>query len=252
MSTETFPRAGFQRERLSVADEVLRDLRSKILSGEVTKGSKLPSERELAAFYDVSGPTVREVIRALKAMSLVEVRHGSGTYVVADSATLLSEAFSAVVQLDEIDLASVLSLTDVVYEQAVGLAVDAASDAEVGELRRRAERFAQPIAGADEFEVALESFLTHLVDISHSRLLQAMSRFLVQAHLTLARSAALTSPPMWDRIAGRLIPERLAIVESLERRDRAAATDAVKAYTSHGRNLVGEHANWPAPVAQRG
>lgn len=229
---------------MSVADEVLRDLRTKILTGEVAKGSKLPSERELAAFYNVSGPTVREVIRALKAMNLVKVRHGSGTYVVADSATLMSQAFAAVVQLDEIDLASVLGLSDVVYEQAVSLAVENANESELLELRKRAERFKRPIAGEDEFEVALESFLTQLVHISHNRLLCAMSSFLVKAHLALAKEAALTSPPMWDQIAGKLIDDRMAIVKALEQRNRIDAVSAVKVYTSHGRSLVGEHAKW--------
>ena len=55
---------GFDRNRTSVADRVLRDLESSILSGRLEKGAKLPSEKELASYYGVSSPTIREAIRA--------------------------------------------------------------------------------------------------------------------------------------------------------------------------------------------
>lgn len=59
------------------------DLQRRIAAGEFAIGSRLPAERELAQFYDVSRPTIREAIIALEVDGLVGVRQGSGVYVLA-------------------------------------------------------------------------------------------------------------------------------------------------------------------------
>ena len=61
----------------AVAERIARS----IASGQYRKGDRLPAERDLAAQYDVSRPTVREAIIALEIDGLVEVRVGSGVYV---------------------------------------------------------------------------------------------------------------------------------------------------------------------------
>lgn len=64
-------------------ERVARDLGSKILDREYPVGSRLPAERHLAQSYGVSRPTMREAIIALELDGLVEVRMGSGVYVIA-------------------------------------------------------------------------------------------------------------------------------------------------------------------------
>lgn len=54
--------------------------------GEYAPGSRLASERELAEEFKVSRPTVREAMIALEIRGLVEARHGSGLYVLAQPA----------------------------------------------------------------------------------------------------------------------------------------------------------------------
>ena len=242
MEAENFASGGFRRERLGAADQVLDDLRSKILAGSLKRAAKLPSEKELASYYQVSSPTIREAIRALSAMGLVEVRHGSGTYVVAESSALMSQAMTAVVELEDIYLLSILELSETLYQQSMTLAMDTAADGEVLELRRAAERFETAMRG-DEFASALEDFLFTFVGLSHNRLLIAMSGFLIETQIKLARTSASMKPALWEKIAGNLIEERLAIVESLEARDREAAVEAVRAYMRRGKELVRENAD---------
>lgn len=56
-------------------------LRARILAGEWTPGSRLPSEQELQATYQVSRVTVRTALKTLEAQGLVDIRHGAGTFV---------------------------------------------------------------------------------------------------------------------------------------------------------------------------
>ena len=62
--------------------ELARQLIAQLVAGVHPVGSRLPAERELAVQYNVSRPTVREAIIALEVQGLVDVRIGSGAYVL--------------------------------------------------------------------------------------------------------------------------------------------------------------------------
>jgi len=61
-------------------------LEERIASGEFKPGDRLPTERELAAFYSVSRTCVREALLVLEISKLVSIRVGSGVYVLAPAA----------------------------------------------------------------------------------------------------------------------------------------------------------------------
>lgn len=62
--------------------QIAEQVRSLITSGEFTAGSRLPAERDLAKQMGVSRPSVREALIALEVEGWVEVRTGSGVYVL--------------------------------------------------------------------------------------------------------------------------------------------------------------------------
>jgi GntR family transcriptional repressor for pyruvate dehydrogenase complex len=76
-------------------DGVLERLRSLILTGAYPPGARLPNERELAEALGVNRSSVREALRRLEFLELIEVRHGQGSFVremSASSALQLIEA----------------------------------------------------------------------------------------------------------------------------------------------------------------
>lgn len=66
---------------LTRAQWLAGDLRGRVLSGEWKRGTRLPSETELATSYQVSRVTVRTALKSLEAQGLVDIRHGAGTFV---------------------------------------------------------------------------------------------------------------------------------------------------------------------------
>jgi len=72
------------------AEGVFEQLRSRILSGAYPAGSRIPNERDLAEALRVNRASVREAVKRLEFLELVEVRHGQGTFVrgVATSSAL--------------------------------------------------------------------------------------------------------------------------------------------------------------------
>jgi len=62
---------------------IVQQVFSLIESGNSKRGDKLPSERELAEIFKVSRTTVREAIRTLESMKILQCRQGKGTYILA-------------------------------------------------------------------------------------------------------------------------------------------------------------------------
>ncbi|WP_042413589.1 FadR/GntR family transcriptional regulator [Streptacidiphilus anmyonensis] len=71
--------------REPLADQVISQLRAQITSGEWPVGSRIPTEAELVERLGVARNTVREAVRALAHNGLLDIRQGSGTYVLATS-----------------------------------------------------------------------------------------------------------------------------------------------------------------------
>jgi GntR family transcriptional repressor for pyruvate dehydrogenase complex len=65
------------------SDEVFDQIARFIRNGRFQPGTKLPPERELAALFNTSRPTIREALYRAELVGLIEVRHGAGSYVMA-------------------------------------------------------------------------------------------------------------------------------------------------------------------------
>jgi GntR family transcriptional repressor for pyruvate dehydrogenase complex len=65
------------------SEQVFERISAFIRSGRFPTGSKLPPERELAALLNTSRPTIREAIYRAELVGLIEVRHGTGSFVVS-------------------------------------------------------------------------------------------------------------------------------------------------------------------------
>ncbi len=69
------------RRRKTLGRTLAEELRGRIVAGEFPPGSRLPSEAEIGAGYEVSRVTVRTALQLLESRGLVDVRHGAGSFV---------------------------------------------------------------------------------------------------------------------------------------------------------------------------
>lgn len=215
--------------RGGVADQIVADLRAQILSGALPDGERLPAERELAARYGVSAPTIREAVRVLSAMGLLSTRNGTRTTVTARGDALLALSIASVVQFEKMPAADVFGLLGALNAFAVEQAVERASDRDIAELRAVTER-AAGLAGVDSTVAALLDYFTTLSAISGNPLLAALCRCVTQIQLGLAAELSGNSEEDWRRIAGSLHEARMEIVDAIARRDAPAAVQLVRDY----------------------
>src|SRR5215469_15380518 len=82
------------------SDDVAAQIRNLIIREQLAEGARLPAERDLAARFGASRPTVSQALRSLSLMGLVEIRHGSGAYVVRRPESLVAMSVNLMLDLD--------------------------------------------------------------------------------------------------------------------------------------------------------
>lgn len=97
--------------QMAVTDDAIEKLKAMIVSGELGPGQRLPREADLAANLGLSRSSLREAVRALSLVRILDVRQGDGTYVSNLSAESLVDSLSFIVEFHHDS--SVLDLLEV-------------------------------------------------------------------------------------------------------------------------------------------
>lgn len=157
----------------SVVDAVIQQLHQQLADGTWAVGERIPTEQELSGSLGVSRAVVREAVRALVHLGMLEARQGSGTYVIsrADPLPLLRPNEGTVRDVLETQLA-----LDV---QAAGLAATRRSETDLVRLRELLAR-RDGAEGAEEFGADDAAFHLAVVDAARNPVLAAMYRFFVR------------------------------------------------------------------------
>ncbi|MEU7031843.1 FadR/GntR family transcriptional regulator [Streptomyces sp. SBR177] len=158
--------------RSGLSDQVITQLRNQITSGEWPVGTRIPTEPELVEQLGVARNTVREAVRALAHNGLLDIRQGSGTYVVATSelAGVMHRRFAGSDPRDVAELRATLE------SSAARLAAQRRTDRDLGQLdallaRREA---AWATGDAEEFVTADAAFHHAVVVASHNEVLTGL------------------------------------------------------------------------------
>lgn len=138
-------------ERASVPDQVFARLCDAILAGRYAPGERLPTQRALAADLGVNIASVREAVKRLEQLRLVEVRHGDAMRVLDWRQSGGLEALALLGSVDEPVVRSLFEARRLLLAEAAGLAAQRRGDeqtAELGEL-------ANAVAAAPDDQAAL-------------------------------------------------------------------------------------------------
>lgn len=130
-------------KREPLATEIARRLVEYLLSGGVEPGERMPSERQLAEAFGVGRSSMREALKALTLLGLVEVRHGDGTYLMRDDSALLPRVIEWGLLLGEQRTLDLVEARQKIEADIAGLAAARRVDADLAELRRLLARMEQ-------------------------------------------------------------------------------------------------------------
>ncbi|HLS73632.1 MAG TPA: FCD domain-containing protein [Actinomycetaceae bacterium] len=145
---------------MAVTDAAIEKIKGMILSGELKPGSRLPPEKELGERLGLSRNSLREAVKALEVVRVLDVRRGDGTYVTSLEPDLLLEVMSFVVDLHHDD--SVLDLFTVRRLLEPAAAAMATARLEAPAL----EQLAQMVESVDA-EAGLDELVAHDLEFHH-------------------------------------------------------------------------------------
>ncbi len=108
---------------MAVTDEAIEKIKAMITSGELSPGDRLPPEKELSERLGLSRSSMREAVKALEVIRVLDVRRGDGTYVTSLEPHLLLEAMSFVVDLhDDSSILEIFAVRRILEPVATGMA----------------------------------------------------------------------------------------------------------------------------------
>ena len=86
---------------MAVTDEAITKIKEMLISGQLRAGDRLPPENELSDQLGLSRSSLREAVKALELIRVLDVRRGDGTYVTSLEPALLTETMGFMVQIHQ-------------------------------------------------------------------------------------------------------------------------------------------------------
>lgn len=180
---------------MAVTDQAIEGIRELIASGEFRPGSRLPREAELAGRLGVSRNSLREAVRALELVGVVEARQGDGTYVTSLDPSLLLDVMSYVIDFSQ--EAAILHLM---------------------EVRRLLEPAASSLAAARATPQQLDEVRSAMQDMIEAPDAESYVRADCAFHSAIGRAAGNPAlAALLDNLAGTTIRARIKRAVSEER-----------------------------------
>jgi DNA-binding FadR family transcriptional regulator len=217
----------------TVTQRAIDRIKAMIAQGLLEPGQKLPTERDLAAQLGISRSSMREAVRALTVLGVLEVRHGSGIYVTRLEAGDLLETFGVVADLSRGPrLVELLEVRRVLESTATALAAARIAP----EALAGVERHLAAMDATDD----LEEILAH--DLAFHREIVAAAGNTAMAAILDGLSSRTLRARVWrgyqeQGAVERTRREHAAIHRALAARDPEAARTAAAAH-------VGEVEEW--------
>ena len=212
-------------ERSSLPDQVFRTLAEAVLSGRYAPGERLPGQRAMAAELGVNMASLREGIKRLEQLRLVEVRHGDAMRVTDWRAQGGLDVLVYAATADPEAVGALFEARRLLLREAARLAADRRTDVQAQMLLDLATAFA---AAADE-ETAQGIDLAFFATV-----IEAAGNLVFTLILNSIRALYLEQlerfrPIVADREA--LAPHYLAAAQAIERAEAGAAAAAVERLT---------------------
>ena len=222
-----------RRRRVKLVDEIIETLRQDIVTRRLPDGERLPTEKELSDRFGVSQPTVREAIRSLETIGLVEVFHGSGSFVRSQGDYALAAALQTLLQLESVGVMEVLEMRQVLGRHSIEAAARRATAEDIADIAAAVTRFERPgeLKEVDQVIGCILAFQRAVSAASHNPLLHSFEGFLL-ALLNEIQVKSLTgrSVRFWRARAIEFQPHRVAILDGLRSGDPLVARRAMDQY----------------------
>lgn len=206
-----------------IYEEIVRQIKALISEGRLKSGDQLPPERDLAEQFKVSRTSVREALRTLESLGLIEIRPGEGTFVREVSVESLIEPLAQVILSHREAVAELFEARRLLEPAIAGLAARRSSRDEIQEMERilddQAKAVAAGLTGLDQDAAFHAAIAASARNRAITRIVNALMDLLTQS-----REESLQTPGRPTRSH----EDHRRILDAIRRRDEAAAQTAMR------------------------
>lgn len=214
--------------RSGLTEMLVARLLGLVTTGNLKPGDQLPPERKLAETFDVSRPTLREALRALAVLGVIEVRHGGGVFVSQLEASDLLAPLTFFLTLRASEVEKLYEARRLIEGEIAALAATRGDEAAFDELDALIAAQEEAKLEPARYRDVDAAFHLRLGDLSGNEFLSRAAQSLNVLGQEFRKTASETANVISTSIADHRI-----IVAAIRRRDAAAARQAMITHMDH-------------------
>lgn len=213
--------------KISISEAIAQQIMDLIANGDLKPGQRLPSERELCKDFGAGRSSLREALRCLSIMGVLNARVGEGTSVALDGEKFLGKIVEWRLITEKHDIENLLEVRIAIEGIAAAKAASFAGEQEMARIDALIGRMKEAVDDAKRFAALDLEFHVTLAKASGNALLFDLVS-MIRGQLARGLSKVLHVP---DALPLSL-KEHIAIVEAIRRGNPKAAEKAMQAHLS--------------------
>ena len=214
--------------QLSTVERIVENLINLIKTHSLQMGDKLPSERQLCEIIGVSRPILREALKALQVMNIIDIRQGAGAYVKSLEPKDVIEHLDIVFHLDSSLYHDLYEARRVLEAAVAGMAAKNISDSEIKAIT---ENVRQAAAHIEDEQLFLERDLE-----LHEMIMRSAGNRIIPVFMQSINKLAMLVRKQTNthlKIRQNTIKDHKLIIQALKSRDSAKAAQAMEQHIAN-------------------
>lgn len=238
--------------RQSASDIIVEDIKNAILEQKLKAGDKLPTERELAEQYTLSRIPVREALKTLAQMGLVESKHGKGTFVKEPDSTPIIDSLLQPMLTGSKAVLELMALRKLIETQGAREAALLRTEQELENIRLKEQECRQHL---DQMNIGmLKAFQTSDYAF-HLAIAEASKNTLFRNFLQIIEKTLRLHQVygFMDNLGNSLDMVRrchMELVDAIAARDARAAGEAMERHLGYVEKILAQHYNGKAEATR--
>jgi GntR family transcriptional regulator, transcriptional repressor for pyruvate dehydrogenase complex len=220
-------------ERTTLAASAFEQLISYVVNGDWKAGDRIPPERELCQQLGIARTSLREALKAMELVGMLDSRVGDGTFVNPRSEFLARPLLWAFTGTDDAELSDVMEARVLLERDLAGLAAERGSEDEIAKIGDAVRAMKDSVASGTAMIEADMTFHLAVAQAAHNSVLQNAVQLLrnLMRHW-IGLKLLIPSVP------GRVLNQHVEIYQAIRSRDAEAARKAMHKHLEDTRRLV--------------
>lgn len=229
-----------------ISQIIIEQIQEMVMTGELKSGDKLPPERELTETFGVGRSALREALKALEAIGVIERVHGQGNFISGNMTNSFFKPLSMAFKLNDGKAEDILQVRYLLETYTARMAAEIGTDDEIRRLEEIQESMRRATS-LDKKAVHDRAFHFQIADMSKNTLVISMFQS-VSYLLDEFISATVRMSEFEGDDIERVQEEHDRIIDAIRRRDPEDAQKAIRSHLDHvnldlaepGKNAVDE------------